>query len=227
MIALVGVVYLPPALFDGGRTLLGIDYQSLHAQRIAFARQAILSGHGLPAWYPYDFLGAPFTANLQSFPWIPTRLLLLLLDPQVAYAAGVALAAALAAAFTFLFCRRAGLSRLGAAAAGWTFACAGFFSSRVAAGHLPLLEAYAALPLLLWAADRALASSRSRRRPPASPRLCPCRHRAVRALARPGNGPRPRGLRPRIRRRRHPHRLVAHAAAHPAQLAHFAPRSRR
>jgi hypothetical protein len=162
MIALAEAVYLPPALFDGGRTLLGSDYQRLHVQRIAFARQAILAGHGLPAWCPYDFLGAPFTANLQSFPWIPTRLLLLLLDPEVAYAAGVALAAALAAGFTFLFCRRAGLSPLGAAAAGWTFACAGFFSSRVAAGHLPLLEAYAALPLLLWAADRALASPRRR-----------------------------------------------------------------
>ena len=162
MIALVEAVYLPPGLFHGGRTLLGSDYQSLHMQRIAFARQAILNGHGLPDWYPYDFLGAPFAANLQSFPWIPTRLLLLLIDPEGAYAAGVALAAALAAGFTFLFCRRAGLSPLGAAAAGWTFACAGFFSSRVAAGHLPLLEAYAALPLLLWAADRALATSRRR-----------------------------------------------------------------
>jgi len=162
MIALAEAVYLPPALFDSSRTLLGLDYRDLHVQRITFARQAVLSGHGLPTWYPYDFLGAPFTANLQSFPWIPTRLLLLLLAPEVAYAAGVALAAALAAGFTFLFCRRAGLSPLGAAAAGWTFACAGFFSSRVAAGHLPLLEAYAALPLLLWAADRALASRRCR-----------------------------------------------------------------
>ena len=162
MIALVEAVYLPPALFGGGRTLLGLDYQALHVQRIAFARQAVLTGHGVPAWYPYDFLGAPFTANLQSFPWTPPRLLLLLLDPEAAYPAGVALAAALAAGFTFLFCRRAGLSPLGAAAAGWTFACAGFFSSRVAAGHLPLLEAYAALPLLLWAADRALVSRRRR-----------------------------------------------------------------
>jgi len=162
MIALAEAVYLPPGLFGGGRTLRGIDYENLHVQRIAFARQTVLSGHGLPAWYSYDFLGAPFAANLQSFPWIPTRLLLLLLDPEAAYAAGVGLAAALAAGFTFLFCRRAGLSPLGAAAAGWTFACAGFFCSRVAAGHLPLLEAYAALPLLLWAADRALASHRRR-----------------------------------------------------------------
>jgi len=162
MVALVEAVYVRPALFDRGRTLLGLDYQDLHRQRISFARQAVLRGQGLPGWYPYDFLGMPFAANLQSFPWIPTRLLLLLLDADVAYAAGVAVAAALAAGFTFLFCRRAGLSPWGAAAAGWTFACAGFFSSRVAAGHLPVLEAYAALPLLLWVADRALAYSRRR-----------------------------------------------------------------
>ena len=82
---------------------------------------------------------------------------------SVAYAAGVAIAAALAALFTYLFCRRAGLSRIGAAAAGWTFARAGYFSSRVMAGHLPLLEAYPALPLLLWLVDRALAPERTRR----------------------------------------------------------------
>lgn len=138
MIALVEAVYLPPGLFHGGQTLLGSDYQDLHMQRIAFARQAVLSGRGLPAWYPYDFLGAPFAANLQIFPSIPTRRLLLLIDPEGAYAAGAALAAALAAGFTFLFCRRAGLSSLGAAAAGWTFACAGFFPSRVAVLFLAL-----------------------------------------------------------------------------------------
>jgi hypothetical protein len=69
----------------------------------------------------------------------------------------------LAALFTYLFCRRAGLSELAAAAAGWTFACAGFFASRVMAGHLPLLEAYPALPLLLWLADRALDPTRAAR----------------------------------------------------------------
>ena len=97
-----------------------------------------------------------YAANLQSFPWIPTRFLLFLFPPETAYAPGVALAALLAALFTYLYCRRAGLSEVAAAAAGWTFACAGFFASRVMAGHLPLLEAYPALPLLLWLADRAL-----------------------------------------------------------------------
>jgi hypothetical protein len=37
---------------------------------------------------------------------------------------------------------------------------AGFFASRVMAGHLPLLEAYPALPQLLWLVDRAVKRSR-------------------------------------------------------------------
>lgn len=146
--------YLRPALLTGG-VLTGIDYYHLHMRRLRFAREALFGAwHMLPAWYPREFLGAPFRANLQSFPWIPTRLVLLAFDPSVAYAVGVAMAAGLAALFTFLWCRRAGLSRLGAFAAGGTFAGAGYFASRVMAGHLPLLEAYPALPLLLWLVER-------------------------------------------------------------------------
>ncbi len=144
---------------------MGSDFEMLHRWRLLFARQGLFgSRHTVPAWNPHEVLGAPFAANLQSFPWIPTRLVLLLLDPAVAFAAGVAMAAALAAIFTWLYCRRAGLSPTAAAVAGWTFACAGYFSSRIMAGHLPLLEAYPALPLLLWLVDRALAPDRSERR---------------------------------------------------------------
>ncbi len=92
--------------------------------------------------------------------------MLLLLDPSIAYAAGIAMAAALSAIFTspFLLPAQAGLTRVGAVAAGGTFACAGYFASRVIAGHLPLLEAYPALPLLLWLVDRALTPERAPRR---------------------------------------------------------------
>jgi hypothetical protein len=48
------------------------------------------------------------------------------------------------------------LGLLASAAAGWTFACGGFYAARVAAGHLPLLEAYPALPLLLWVIESQL-----------------------------------------------------------------------
>jgi len=164
LLALTGIFYLRPEILRGTDALGGSDYGQLHIRRIRFARDALFGiRHTLPAWYPHEVLGAPFAANLQSFPWIPTRLLLLLLDPSLAYAPAIAIAAALSAIFTFLYCRRAGLTRMGAVAAGGTFACAGYFASRVMAGHLPLLEAYPALPLLLWLVDRAFAPERARR----------------------------------------------------------------
>jgi hypothetical protein len=164
MLALTGLFYLRPEILRGTHALVGLDYEQLHIRRMAFARASLFGvRHAIPGWYPHEFMGSPFAANLQSFPWIPTRLLLLLMDPSIAYAAGVTMAAALSAVFTFLYCRCAGLSRLGAASAGATFACAGYFASRVMAGHLPLLEAYPALPLLLWLVDRCFAPERAHR----------------------------------------------------------------
>jgi hypothetical protein len=164
LLALIGIFYLRPEILRGTDTLDGSDYGQLHVRRIRFARDALFGiRHTLPSWYPHEVLGTPFAANLQSFPWIPTRLLLLPFDPSLAYAPAVAMAAALSAIFTFLYCRRAGLTRMAAVAAGGTFACAGFFASRVMAGHLPLLEAYPALPLLLWLVDRAFAPERAAR----------------------------------------------------------------
>ena len=104
-------------------------------------------------------MGTPFWSDLQNFPWIPTRLLLLILPANLSYAAGVLIAACLSVLFTALLARALGLSPLAAAASGFTFAASGFFASRVMAGHLPLLEAYPALPLLLWLAHRANAAA--------------------------------------------------------------------
>ena len=165
LLGLTASVYVPPSIFLGDQALAGSDYFELHIKRIAFAQGALFGpNHFLPAWYPRELLGAPFSANLQSFPWIPTRLLLLLLpNARLHLEVGVLLAALLSALFTWLFCRRSGLSEVASVAAGWTFASAGFFASRVFAGHLPLLEAYPSLPLLLWLADRATAPASRRR----------------------------------------------------------------
>jgi hypothetical protein len=166
LLLLTEAVYLPFSVLTGKKTLFGWDYQMLHLRRLAFARDALFgSAHTLPAWSPREFLGAPFAANLQSFPWIPTHWLLLVFDPERAYAVAIALAAGLAAVFTFAYCRQLGLGRVASIAAGWTFACAGFFSARVEVGHLSILEAYPGLPLLLLAVERAVAahSTRSRR----------------------------------------------------------------
>src|ERR1017187_7770489 len=159
LLVLTEIVYLPFSVLTGKRSLFGWDYQMLHLRRLAFAREALLGwAHTLPGWSSRELLGAPFAANLQSFSWIPTHWALLLFDPERAYAVAIALAAGLAAVFTFLYCRHLGLGHVGSIAAGWTFACAGFFAARVEVGHLSLLEAYPALPMLLLAVERAAAA---------------------------------------------------------------------
>ena len=94
LFALTEVFYLRQGIPMGTRTLAGLDYEELHIRRIRFARAALFGiRHTLPAWYPHEVLGSPFAANLQSFPWIPTDLLLLPLDPSIAYAVAIALSA--------------------------------------------------------------------------------------------------------------------------------------
>lgn len=144
----------PGAGPDSEWALHGTDFANLHARRLRYAQEALLGPlHTLPGWYTRELGGTPFWSNIQNFPLIPTRLPLLLMEPANAFGAGVQMAAVLAAVFTYLYGRRLGLGSVAAAAGGWTFAAAGFFASRVMAGHLPLLEAYPALPLLLWLAE--------------------------------------------------------------------------
>jgi hypothetical protein len=155
-------VYLPWDVLLGRAFLVGLDYAHLHQHRLAFAREELWKSGALPAWYPRELLGTPFWANIQNFPFVPTRLFLLWVNPDGAYLVGVLLAALSSALFTFLFCRSLSVGRLGSAGAGFTFAAAGFFASRVTAGHLPLLEAYPALPLLLWTCEEYRRSRRVR-----------------------------------------------------------------
>lgn len=150
-IAVAAVYWLSPMTHS---LLIGSDYIRLHMRRMQFARDALFSSeHFLSAWYPRELLGTPFWSNIQNFPFIPTRLLVLLtMDPggPRAYSTAITLSAVLAALFTYLYLRKIGLGRFSSSAAGWTFASSGYYASRVMVGHLPLLEAYPALPLLLW-----------------------------------------------------------------------------
>jgi hypothetical protein len=152
-------VYFPFRTHPQDNTLLGIDYFQVHLHRMKFAEEALLSPNPhLPGWYPRELLGTPFWSNIQSFPLLPTRLILLLFDPLDAYAVGVIMAAELSALFTFLFARTLGLSRIASAVGAWTFTCSGFFAAGIMCGHLPVLEAYCALPLMLWLVHRCLVS---------------------------------------------------------------------
>jgi hypothetical protein len=158
MIAGVLIVYYPPGFLTEGTSLIGLDYLNIHIRRIRFVQQALSAGRGLPAWYPRELMGTPFWSNVHSFPLIPTRLALLWMDPDRIFGVAVSLSAVLSALFTYLYARRIGAGAAGSAVAGWTFACAGFYASRVFVGQLPLLEAYPTLPLLLWFSEVTLQS---------------------------------------------------------------------
>ena len=137
---------------------------NVHVRRLRYVHDTLLGRQAyLPGWYTRELGGTPFWSNLQNFPLIPSRLLILPFKPDDAFGPAVQLAALLSAIFTFLYLRRLGIGRVGSAVAGFTFACSGFFASRVYVGHLPLLEAYCALPLLLWLVEVNLQSPREGR----------------------------------------------------------------
>ena len=86
MIAAVLYLYFPPQQLYENLSLLGLDYHQFHLKRIAYAREAlILHAKTPPSWFTKELLGSPFWSNIQNFPWIPSRLLLLLLEPESAY----------------------------------------------------------------------------------------------------------------------------------------------
>jgi hypothetical protein len=71
-------VYFPMRTAPGDNTLQGGDYLQLHLFRIRFAQEALFGPHRhLPGWYPRELLGTPFWSDMQNFPLLPTRLVLL------------------------------------------------------------------------------------------------------------------------------------------------------
>jgi len=81
-LAVVAVYWPPPA--EPSSVQVALDYWQLHARRMEFVRDALFAERpALPAWYPRELLGTPFWSNVQNFPFIPTRLLVLLtMDPS-------------------------------------------------------------------------------------------------------------------------------------------------
>jgi len=56
-------IYLPWPVLTGAAVLRGMDYGAIHERRLAYARDAVAHGEGVPGWSPREFLGAPFAAN--------------------------------------------------------------------------------------------------------------------------------------------------------------------
>src|SRR5262245_6423712 len=142
MCAAIVITYRSPDMGKGVWRVLGMDYVMLHRWRIEYAQQFISEHAALPSWYSREFLGSPFWSNVQNFPFHPVRLALLWLNSTDIFTIEVNILAVLSGIFTYLYARRIGMGPLGSAAAGFTFACSGFFASRLRAGQLGILEAY-------------------------------------------------------------------------------------
>jgi len=149
-------VYGPGSVLTGRQVLLGVDHVDLHARRMAFAREALWARSlRCQAGTHESFSGRPFWSNTQNFPFLPTRLAVFLaFQPDVAFFGRGHPGSGSVPGLHLALRHRLGMSGLAAVVAGFTFACSGFYASRVMVGHLPLLEVFPSLPLLLWLTDR-------------------------------------------------------------------------
>lgn len=148
-LALAGV--LPAA-----EVLTGRDALALFVPLKAFLAAELGAGR-LPAWYPFDGLGASVPGALVAGLLDPRNLLLLGLDAFAAVKWGVLLSYPLALGGAFALARARGLRRTPALLAGLAYAGSGYLFSM--AGNLQYLGAASQLPWVLFAAERAARGS--------------------------------------------------------------------
>lgn len=121
----------------------------------AYAAAAVQEGR-LPLWNPSSFLGVPFIANPQTAFFYPLTLLFYWLAVPQAYGLSLFVHAFLAGLAFYAFCRLSlGLLSPAALVGATAFMLSGVLSGQY--GHLNQLSAVAWLPLVLLAADQAVA----------------------------------------------------------------------
>jgi len=124
-----------------------------------FAFNEVRAGR-FPLWNPYEFLGMPFVASLQSGLFYPTNWLCAVLPLGLAINVGIVVNLFLSILFTHLWCRRLGISWAGAAvaAATYTFGAPQFL--RIFEGHWSFLCSMTWVPCLFLAAELLLDETR-------------------------------------------------------------------
>jgi Bacterial membrane protein YfhO len=113
-----------------------------------------------PLWNPYEFMGMPFVASLQSGMFYPTNWLCAVMPLGLAITLGIVLNLFMSGAFTYLWCRRIGISWVGAliAATAYTFGAPQFL--RVFEGHWSFLCGMPWIPLILLCTEALVTSRR-------------------------------------------------------------------
>lgn len=116
-----------------------------------FATDSFKNGN-FPLWNPYNFSGAPLLANFQSAVFYPFNFLYFLLPQIWVWSSLVMLQPFLALVFTFFYCRKIGISRIGSTFAAISFAFSSFMTVWLeynTIGHVILW-----LPLILLSLEK-------------------------------------------------------------------------
>ncbi len=145
------LIFFSGILFMPGERCLGRPDSDARSQFYgwrAYGFGEIRAGR-FPLWNPYEFLGMPFIASFQSAMFYPTNWLCAVMPLGRAINLGIILNLFLSAVFTYLWCRRTGLRRVGAAvaAAAYVFGAPQFL--RLFEGHWSFLAAMPWIPCLL------------------------------------------------------------------------------
>ena len=109
-----------------------------------------------PLWNPYEFLGMPFVASLQSAMFYPTNWLCAVLPLGRAINLGIILNLFLSALFTYLWARRFGLSWIGAVVAAATYVFGAPQILRIFEGHWSFLAPMPWIPCVLLCVEMLL-----------------------------------------------------------------------
>jgi len=133
--------------------LSGYDFVRMHAFYKAYFRDALLAGR-LPLWNPYVGLGRPFLADIETGTLYPPNLLVVPFGVNGGVAVLVLLHQALAAYGGVRLGRTLGATAGASWLVGAGMALASPFTSRLAAGMVPVYFSLCWWPALLWLGAR-------------------------------------------------------------------------
>jgi len=144
------VLLLSGALFGPAERCLGRPGGDARNQFFcwrSYAFNEVREGR-FPLWNPYEFLGMPFVASLQSAMFYPTNWLCAVMPVGRATNIGIVINLFLSALFTYLWCRRLGVGWAGAAVAAGVYALGAPQFLRIYEGHWSFLCSMTWIPFL-------------------------------------------------------------------------------
>lgn len=150
----IPLIYFYPVLWGKVTLAPGDGWAQNFGVRVLAGQ--LLSRGELPLWNPFIFAGMPLAASVYPGVFYPPNWLFAILTPGLAMNLVVLTTYHLALIGTYLFARRAGMTRLGALLAGLAFTFGGYLINHLA--HTSRIAAAAWLPWILLAVEAAARS---------------------------------------------------------------------